>query len=360
MVRLERDVRAHFRVIRVNRWGLALAILLILALLLLPGGKFNLRPVLGLGGTSERVQRGVTLGKRDFSGLTAAEAKQVLTQMAPLYRDRPVSAYEVKDADGFAYIVPEVNGYELDVDATWTRLLAARPNSRVEPATRLVTPSKKMGDFPKAIIRHGNPAKKEVGLLINVDWGEDLIEGMLATLEKRGAKATFFVSGKWADKHRDLMTKIVAGGHEVASHGHLLTEDGPEGLARRGALRADIEKSVKVIEAATGLPVKYYAPHKSQVNPAILKTADELRLRTVLYSLDTRDWMPSTSVNDIMATFHKAMAGDLILLHPKPNTAAALDQGVYHLQAKGLAPVTLSELLSPEREGPATVGGEHH
>lgn len=358
MVRLERGVRAHFRVIRVNRWGLALAILLILALLLLPGDKLGLRPV--LGEKADRVQPGVTVGSRDFSGYTEAEAKQALTQMASMYRDKPVSAYEAKDPDGYAYIIPEVNGYELDVEGTWTRLLAARPNTRVEPATRLVTPSKKMGDFPKAIIRHGNPAKKEVGLLINVDWGEDLLGGMLETLAKRGAKATFFVSGKWADKNRELMTKIVAGGHEVASHGHVLTEDGPEGLARRGALRADIEKSVQVIQAATGLPVKYYAPHKSQVNPAILKTADELKLRTVLYSLDTRDWMPSTSVANIMETFHKAMAGDLILLHPKPNTAKALDQAVQHLQAKGLTPVTLSELLSPDREGPAAVGGEHH
>lgn len=358
MVRLERDVRAHFRVIRINRWGLALAILLILALLLLPGGKFSLRPA--LGGSPDVVQPGVTLGSRDFSGLTAAAAKQVLSRMAPMYQGKPVSAYEVKDEDGYAYIIPEVNGYELDVEGTWTRLLAARPNTRVEPATRLVTPSKKLGDFPKAIIRHGNPAKKEIGLLINVDWGEDLLEGMLATLTKRGAKATFFVSGRWADKNRDLMTKIVAGGHEVASHGHVLTEDGPEGLARRGILRADIEKSVQVIQAATGMPVRYYAPHMSQVNPAILKTADELKLRTVLYSLDTRDWMLSTSVDDIMATFHKATAGDLILLHPKPNTAKALDQAVQHLQARGLAPVTLSQLLSPEREGPATVGGEQH
>jgi peptidoglycan/xylan/chitin deacetylase (PgdA/CDA1 family) len=354
---LERNVRAHFRVIRVNRWGLALAILVVLALILLPGSRFGLRPVIGAGGASV-VQPGVTVGMRDFSGLTEAEAKQVLSQMAHIYRDQPVSAYEAKDTDGYAYIIPEVNGYELDVEATWTRLLAARPNTRVEPATRLVTPSKKVSDFPKSIIRHGNPAKKEVALLINVDWGEEVLGGMLDTLKERGAKATFFVSGRWAAKNPNLMAAIVAGGHEVASHGHQLTEDGPEGLARRGVLRSDIERSVDVIEKATGLPVKFYAPHKSQVNPAIVKTADELKLRTVLYSLDTRDWMASTSVADIMATFQKVMAGDLILLHPKPNTAAALGQGIQHLQARGLTPVTLSELLSPEREGPATVGGD--
>ncbi|HWI64691.1 MAG TPA: polysaccharide deacetylase family protein [Symbiobacteriaceae bacterium] len=351
-------MRAHFRVIRVNRWGLAAAILAVLAVLLLrPGARF-----LTVGATpSYTVQPGVTIGRRDFSGASEQAAKQMLAQMAPLYRTKPDSAYQVKFTDGSIYVIPETNGYELDVEATWTRLATARANTVVAPATRLVTPTKKLGDFPKAVIRHGNPTKQAVGLLINVDWGSEELAQMLPVLKNRGAKVTFFVSGRWAAKpeNKGLIDQMVADGHEVASHGHVLTEDGPLDLAKRGKLRSDIETSVKVIQEKTGLPVRYYAPHKSQISPEILRTADELKLRTVLYSLDTRDWMREVGPVQIMDTFRKAMAGDLILLHPKPNTAKVLDQAVQHLQGKGLAPVTLSDLLSPEPETPPVISGGH-
>ncbi|HWI52553.1 MAG TPA: polysaccharide deacetylase family protein [Symbiobacteriaceae bacterium] len=341
-------MRAHFRVIRVNRWGVALVILAALALLLLPGSKFL--PVLGALSEPDKIHDGVTALKRDFSGRSEAEAKAMLAQMAVLYRGKPQPAYAVRATEGYSYVIPEVNGYELDVDATWNRLIHAKPNTVILPATRIVTPSKQMSDFPASIIRHGNPAKPNVGLLINVDWGEEELPRMLETLRTRGARVTFFVSGRWAAKNKDLMASMVAGGHEVASHGHVLTEDGPAGLAKQGKLKGDIETSVRVIEETTGVPVRYYAPHKSQISPAILKTADELKLRTVLYSVDTRDWMLSTTTTYIMEQFQKALPGDLILLHPKPNTAKVLDDALMGLQARGLTPVTLSELLSPEPE----------
>jgi len=345
---VERQVRAHFRVIRVNRWGVALVILAALALLLLPGSKFL--PVLGSITVPDKVHDGVTVGKRDFSGKSEAEARVMLTQMAAIYRGKPLPAYEARATEGYLYVIPEVNGYELDVDATWRRLIHAKPNTVVSPATRIVTPSKRISDFPTSIIRHGNPSKPNVGLLINVDWGEEELPQMLETLRTRGAKVTFFVSGRWAARNKELMATMVSGGHEVASHGHVLTEDGPAGLAKQGKLKGDIETSVRVIEETTGATVRYYAPHKSQVSPAILRTADELKLRTVLYSLDTRDWMPSTTTANIIHTFQQAMAGDLILLHPKPNTAKVLGDALMGLQARGLTPVTLTELLSPEPE----------
>jgi polysaccharide deacetylase family protein (PEP-CTERM system associated) len=43
---------------------------------------------------------------------------------------------------------------------------------------------------------------------------------ILALLEEFGVRATFFVLGWVADRQPELVTEIVAGGHEVASHGH--------------------------------------------------------------------------------------------------------------------------------------------
>jgi peptidoglycan/xylan/chitin deacetylase (PgdA/CDA1 family) len=346
VVQVERQVRAHFRVIRVNRWGLALALLVALALLLLPGSKYL--SVFASGSADAAViQPGVTMLGRDFSGKTKSQARDILVSMAPGFRGDPKPA-TLEWKDGVSYVNPELDGYELDVDATWVKLAASPANREVEPATRLHTPSKKLADFPQSVIKHGNPGKQAVGLLINVDWGDKELQDMLPVLKKHGVHVTFFVSGRWAQQHPNLLKTMAADGHQIETHGYTLNDDGPTGLARQGKLKSDIAKSVETISQVTGMPVKFYAPHKSEVNPEILKTAADLNLRTVLYSLDTVDWMDSTTPDMIMKTFRNAMAGDLILLHPKPNTAKVLDAGLLQFLSRGLKPVTLTELLSPE------------
>jgi peptidoglycan-N-acetylglucosamine deacetylase len=339
---VERQARTHFRVIHINRWSLAVVLLILLAMLLLPGGKYL--PTVAGGGAV--VQPGVTIGNRDFSGKTEDEARAMLLEIAHNFTASPVDAQEARMANGTSYVIPELNGFELDVDATWTRLAAAPANTRLEPATRVHTPTQRLADFPQGVIRQGNPSKQAVGLLINVDWGTEFLPSMLATLKKRGAKVTFFVSGRWAKDHPSLLKQIFEDGHEIASHGYDLRH-GPSVLAKAGKLKADIALSTETISAITGAPVKYYAPHMSETNEAILKTASDLKLRTVLYSIDTVDWM-NPSPEAILNTIKNAMAGDLILMHPKANTAKALDQALAHLQAKGLTLMTLSDMLSPE------------
>ncbi|HLN62442.1 MAG TPA: polysaccharide deacetylase family protein [Symbiobacteriaceae bacterium] len=349
---MERLARVHFRVIRINRWSLALAVVILLALLLLPSG--GLMPT--LAGSAHVVQQGVTIstrdGTRDFSGKTEQEARAMLLEMEAGFTAPPVDAQEAHLANGTSYVIPELNGYALDVDATWTRLAAAPANTRLEPATRVHTPTRRLSDYPQSVIRQGNPDKQAVGILINVDWGKEYLPSMLATLKKRGAHATFFVSGRWAKDNPTLVKMMFDNGHEIASHGYDLSQ-GPSALARAGKLKADIAKSTETIQAITGAPVKYYAPHMSEVDPTILKTAADLKLRTVLYSLDTIDWQ-DPAPETIVARVKNAMAGDLILMHPKANTAKALDTVLVGFQGKGLTPLTLSEMLSPEPSSATT------
>lgn len=341
MERVERMARSHFVVIRVSRWGVALVLAIVLALLLLPKGS-----ILPAAGGALVVKPGVTLLGRDFSGKTEAQAREMLQQMAESVESTAVPAAEVRHSN-VSFVIPEVNGQVLDVDTTLYRLKAAHQGEVVLPATRIQAPPKRLTDFPQSAIERGNPKKQSVGLLINVDWGEKEVEQMLPLLKRHGVHATFFVSGRWAEKNKSLVKWMALDGHEVASHGYDLSS-GPAALAQQGRLAEDITRSVKAIEAASGVKVKYWAPHMSEINPDILKTAGSLGLRTVLYSLDTVDWMESTTPSKILGTIQKAKAGDLILLHPKPNTVQVLDQAISDLVAKGLKPMTLTEVISPD------------
>ncbi len=73
--------------------------------------------------------------------------------------------------------------------------------------------------------------------------------------EAPDARATFFVLGKFAEKHPDVVRELHAGGHEIASHGfghvqvHLL---GPD------RFREDIRRASGVLTDITGQPATGY------------------------------------------------------------------------------------------------------
>jgi peptidoglycan-N-acetylglucosamine deacetylase len=79
-----------------------------------------------------------------------------------------------------------------------------------------------------------------------------------------------------------------------------------------------------------------------------LDVADQLGYRFILWSIDTNDWA-NVSVEYIMKEVNKAKPGDIILLHDgivPTQTVEALPLIIKTLRAKGLEPVTVSELLS--------------
>lgn len=80
-------------------------------------------------------------------------------------------------------------------------------------------------------------------------------ETVLSLLEEAGVKATFFVLGWNAERHPELVRRIAAAGHEVASHGHahrMVTAQSPE------EFRADVTRSKAVLEDLAGHPVLGY------------------------------------------------------------------------------------------------------
>jgi polysaccharide deacetylase family protein (PEP-CTERM system associated) len=80
-------------------------------------------------------------------------------------------------------------------------------------------------------------------------------ERILDILAESGAQATFFVLGWIAQRHPALVRRILADGHELASHGsnHIRVDRlSPE------AFRADVRQSKRVLEDAGGVLVRGY------------------------------------------------------------------------------------------------------
>ena len=93
------------------------------------------------------------------------------------------------------------------------------------------------------------------------------MEHVLDVLAEEGVRATCFVLGKFADRFPDVVKRIAAEGHEVASHGfgHVdVFRLAPE------AFREDIRRSKRQLEDLAGCPVwGYRAPDFSIVKDSL-------------------------------------------------------------------------------------------
>ena len=78
---------------------------------------------------------------------------------------------------------------------------------------------------------------------------------ILELFEARGVQATFFTLGWVAERYPDMMRRIVAGGHEVASHGweHIRVN-----TQRPDDFFTDIDRTRKLLQDLTGQPVIGY------------------------------------------------------------------------------------------------------
>lgn len=81
---------------------------------------------------------------------------------------------------------------------------------------------------------------------------EGVVDRILALLDERGVRATFFVLGLVAERSPGVVGRILEGGHELGSHGysHRMAGDlGPEGFA------ADVDRARKLLQDLSGAEV---------------------------------------------------------------------------------------------------------
>lgn len=107
------------------------------------------------------------------------------------------------------------------------------------------------------------------------------VSRILDMLARRDAKATFFTLGWIAERHPDIVRAIVAGGHELASHGygHLRASD-----QTPAEFSADIVRAKQILEAIGGVEVKGYRAPSFSINDKNLWALDCIRDAGYRYS----------------------------------------------------------------------------
>jgi polysaccharide deacetylase family protein (PEP-CTERM system associated) len=106
-------------------------------------------------------------------------------------------------------------------------------------------------------------------------------ERVIALFAATGIHATFFVLGWVAERHPALVRRIVAGGHELASHGY---EHRRASEQTPAAFLADIQRTKKLLEDIGGVEVKGYRAASFSINRRNWWAFDALNKAGYVYS----------------------------------------------------------------------------
>lgn len=168
---------------------------------------------------------------------------------------------------------------------------------------------------------------------------------ILDTLEKHGARATFFVVGSRITAYKDCLKRQAELGCEVANHSF---SHAALSVSKNKAVIEEIEKTDALIEKYTGqTPVLCRAPGGS-----VGKAAKLTDKPFIHWSVDTMDWN-SLSSSKVVSHIKKTVRdGSIILMHDLySSTASASEIIIPWLISEGYQLVTVSEMLEARKGG---------
>ena len=208
-------------------------------------------------------------------------------------------------------------------------------------------------DFTVRGINPSPDGRKVIALTFD-DGPSEYTAKMLDILKSRGAKATFFDVGEGSDAMPDLERRMLADGHQVASHSY----DHPYMPSlSRDELRDNITRGFASIKAATGKQTRVLRSPYGAFGEQQWKDAGDLIDMNVLWDIDTLDWKRPGADAIRKAVLDNATNGSIVLMHDgggdRTQDIEALPRIIDDLRGQGYEFVTVKQLIemSPKIEG---------
>jgi polysaccharide deacetylase family sporulation protein PdaB len=202
------------------------------------------------------------------------------------------------------------------------------------------------GDGPRAIYK-GESKEKKIALTFDISWGDTKALPILDLLKKEGIKnATFFLSASWAERHPDIVKRIIEDGHEIGSMGYQYKNytDLDEAKIKRDILHAQ-----EVLESLGVKKVSLLRPPTGNFDQKVLKVAEATGYTVIHWSIDSKDWK-NPGVEEIVGNVVTPLkGGDIILLHASDSakqTINAISPIIKGVKQKGYSNATISDILS--------------
>ncbi|MGO9137113.1 MAG: polysaccharide deacetylase family protein [Syntrophales bacterium] len=196
----------------------------------------------------------------------------------------------------------------------------------------------------------GKTGKPAVSLTFDDGPDPEMTRPLLLLLDRHSAKAAFFVTGEKAAKYGDLISEILAHGHDIGNHSY--SHDPLLMLRCSERLYREIE-STQVLLRRFGISPAAFRPPVGITNPRLAKVLLQHGLYCVTFSCRAFDGGNRYIKGLSRKILSKVNSDDIVLLHDiKPRVVTdteyflrEIDTILSGLKKKGLEIVPLSELM---------------
>jgi peptidoglycan/xylan/chitin deacetylase (PgdA/CDA1 family) len=173
-----------------------------------------------------------------------------------------------------------------------------------------------------------------------------MTEKLLAVLKQEGVPATFFVVGKMAVRHPDIVQDMAREGHEVANH--TFTHPNLSHVDTKTLLN-ELGQTRDVIRDLTGRDTVFFRPPGGNYTRSMMKAVKKAGYRMVLWSILTKDVGGATVEGMRHRILSKSTDGSIVLMHSgMPKTVEMLPGVIEQLRREGYHFVTVSQMFDPE------------
>jgi len=191
----------------------------------------------------------------------------------------------------------------------------------------------------------GDTSKKQVIFTFDGGSGDKSTGQILEILNSHHVKGTFFLTGMFVKKNRDIVKKIILHGHEIFNH----TEDHPyltelsdaeianELISANEKMMLGFEKSTK----------PYFRAPFGNRDARVRNIARSIGYRSVSWTVDADDWRESEGITDDEVKnriLNNIRPGVIYLMHLGDNISGRILDDVFtKIESRGYKIVSLTE-----------------
>ena len=179
---------------------------------------------------------------------------------------------------------------------------------------------------------------------------------LLDVLARHNVHATFFMVGSFVEQRPEIARAVADAGHAIGNHTHTH----PNLIFRHGSVvRRELQDCERALDHA-GVPHDglFRPPHGGRT-PTVLRTARDLGLEPIMWSVTGWDWNPHSPEKIVRLVQRQVLGGDVILLHDggqhrigvdRSASVRATDLIIQRFKDEGYEFVSIPEMLQAKQE----------
>lgn len=229
---------------------------------------------------------------------------------------------------------------------------SSEPEQLPEPTP---TPARPRTTGPAQVIDRGVTTRRSVALTFDAGADRGYAEAILNELRRQRVRASFGMTGVWAQANPDLVQRMAAEGHQLMNHSY--DHDSFTGLStgRRAQTPAQrvwqLQTTEAIINELTGAStLPYFRSPYGDTDASVLRDIGANGYGyNVLWTVDSRGWLHYTAGQIIQRCLAQAAPGAIYVMHVgiQSQDGPALPQIINGLREQGYSFETIDQILRP-------------